>query len=66
MKDATISKNIGRFGPMLVRPCRFSLILGVGRFSEHILRNQNLIIGLGSYSRQLIIYLDPILMYISL
>ena len=34
--------------------------------SEHILRNQNLIIGLDSYSRQRFIYLDPILIYISL
>ena len=34
--------------------------------SEHILRNQNLIIGWGSYSRQRFIYLDPILIYISL
>ena len=32
--------------------------------SEHILRNQNLIIGLDSYSRQLFIYLDPIMIYI--
>ena len=28
--------------------------------SEHILRNQNLIIGLDSYSRQRFIYLDPL------
>ena len=34
--------------------------------SEYILRNQNLIIGLDSYSRQRFIYLDPILIYISL
>ena len=34
--------------------------------SEHILRNQNLIIALDSYSRQRSIYLDPILIYISL
>ena len=34
--------------------------------SEHILRNQNFIIGLDSYSRQRFIYLDPILIYISL
>ena len=34
--------------------------------SEHILRNQNLIVGLDSYSRQRFIYLDPILIYISL
>ena len=33
--------------------------------SEHILRNKNLIIGLDSYSRRFI-YLDPILIYISL
>ena len=33
--------------------------------TEHILRNQNLIIGLDSYSRRFI-YLDPILIYISL
>ena len=33
--------------------------------SEHILRNQNLIIGLDLYSRQRFIYLDPILIYIS-
>ena len=34
--------------------------------SEDVLRNQNLIIGLDSYSRQRFIYLDPILIYISL
>ena len=34
--------------------------------SEYILRNQNLIIGLDSYSRQRLIYLYPILIYISL
>ena len=34
--------------------------------SEHIPRNQNLIIGLDSYSRQRLIYLDPILTNISL
>ena len=34
--------------------------------SEHILRNQNLIIGLDSYSRERFIYLDPILIYFSL
>ena len=34
--------------------------------SEHILRNQKLLIGLDSYSRQLFMYLDPILIYISL
>ena len=32
--------------------------------SEHILRNQNLIIGLDSYSRQRFIYLDIILIFI--
>ena len=35
------------------------------QISEHILRNQNLIIGLDTYSRQRFIYLDPILIYIS-
>ena len=34
--------------------------------SEHILRNQKLLISLDSSSRQLFIYLDPILVYISL
>ena len=29
-KDATSSQNMGRFGPGLVRPGRFGLILGVG------------------------------------
>ena len=33
-KDATSSQNMGRFGPGLVRPGRFGLILGVGRFSR--------------------------------
>ena len=33
MKDAISSKNIGRFGHVLVRPGRFDLILGVARFS---------------------------------
>ena len=28
-KDATRSKNMGRFGPGLVRPGRFGLMLGV-------------------------------------
>ena len=32
-KDVTSSKNMGRFGPLLVRPGRFGLILGVGLFS---------------------------------
>ena len=32
-KDVTSSKNMGRFGPVLVRPGRFGLILGVGLFS---------------------------------
>ena len=32
MKDATSSKNFGRFGPVLVRPGRFDLILAVVRF----------------------------------
>ena len=32
-KDVTISKNMGRFGPVLVRPGRFGLILDVGRFN---------------------------------
>ena len=36
------------------------------KISEHILRNQNLIISLDLYSRQRFIYLDPILIYISL
>ena len=31
-KDATSSRNMVRFGPVLVRPGRFGLILGVGRF----------------------------------
>ena len=35
-------------------------------FSEHILRNQKLLTGLDSYSRQLFIYLDPNFIYISL
>ena len=30
----TSSQNMGRFGPVLVRPCRFDLILGVSRFSR--------------------------------
>ena len=34
--------------------------------SDSILRNQKLMIGLDSYSRQVFIYLDPILIYISL
>ena len=29
-KDATSSKNMGRFGPGLVRPDRFGLIFGMG------------------------------------
>ena len=33
-KDATSLQNVGRFGPGLVRPGRFGLILGVGRFSR--------------------------------
>ena len=33
-KDATCSQNMGRFGPRLVRPGRFGLMLGVGRFSR--------------------------------
>ena len=33
-KDATSSQNMGRFGPWLVRPGRFGLIFGVGRFSR--------------------------------
>ena len=32
--DATSSQNMGRFGPGLVRPGRFGLILSVGRFSR--------------------------------
>ena len=32
-KDATSSKNIGRFGPGFVKPGRFGLILGASRFS---------------------------------
>ena len=31
-KDATSSQNMGRFGPVLVRPGRFGLILGVDQF----------------------------------
>ena len=34
--------------------------------SKHILRNQNIIIGLDSFSRPRFIYLDPILIYMSL
>ena len=45
---------------------RFILYFWSFEISEHILRNQNLIIGLVSYSRQHFIYLDPILIYISL
>ena len=33
-KDATSSQIMGRFGAGLVRPGRFGLILGVGRFSR--------------------------------
>ena len=33
-EDATSSQNMGRFGLGLVRPGRFGLILGVGRFSR--------------------------------
>ena len=33
-KDATRSQNMGRFGTGLVRPGRFGLMLGVGRFSR--------------------------------
>ena len=31
-KDATSSENMGRFDPGLVRPGRFGLIVGMGRF----------------------------------
>ena len=31
---ATSSQNMGRFGPGLVRPGRFGLIVNVGRFSR--------------------------------
>ena len=34
MKDATSLQNMGRFGPGLVRPGRFDIILGVGRLSR--------------------------------
>ena len=33
-KDATSSQNMGRFGPGLVRPGRFGLMLGVCRFNR--------------------------------
>ena len=33
-KDATTSQNTGLFGPELVSPGRFGLILDVGRFSR--------------------------------
>ena len=33
-KDATIFKNMGRFGPVLVKPGRFGLILVLGGFSR--------------------------------
>ena len=33
-KDVTSSQNMGRFGPGLVWPGHFGLILGVGRFSR--------------------------------
>ena len=33
-KDVSCSQNMGRFGPGLVWPGRFGLILGVGRFSR--------------------------------
>ena len=33
-KGATSSQNMGRFGPGLVRPGRFGLMLGMGRFSR--------------------------------
>ena len=32
-KDATSSKRMGRFGPVVVSQGRFGLIYGVGRFS---------------------------------
>ena len=43
--------------------CSLYFILAF-EISEHILRNQNLIIGVDSYSRQPFMYLDPVLIYI--
>ena len=37
-KDATSSQNMGRFGPGLVRPGHFDLILGVGRLGPEWFR----------------------------
>ena len=46
----------------------FLFAYGINRFeiSDNILRNQKYMIGLDSYSKQASIYLDPILIYISL
>ena len=51
--------------------CGFGIILWLfflmfSEISDNILRTQKYMIGLDSYSRQVFIYLDPILIYISL
>ena len=62
MENACFCLRIGR----LLMLCDFLRMQLQPKGSDNILRNQIKMIGLDSYSRQVFIYLDPVLIYISL